>query len=255
MHLCLKPDNILAIELHYFYNGSEVAYGSIVYIRYICKDRSVCSPLMAKARLTPLSNTTFRTIPRVELNAARLSVCLHQIMCKGKELDFLIDAKHFWTDSTTVLKYLNNDSARYQRFISNRVAFIRSSTAKHQCHFVPSRENPADIVSRGMSVAKFVCDETWKIDPKFLAESTSEWPTESPDLTLSNDLELMDYTTNALNCATTRLAESASDWYSLKVRVAYLLRPKSVLRRKYAESNTKYLCMNWIRQSLRYGGM
>ena len=86
------------------------------------------------------------------------------------------------------------------------------------------QRNPAVIINRGMSVAKFVCDEAWKKCSKFLAEATSEWPTETPDSTLSNVLELIVYTTDALNCvnitnqpAITRLVESASDWYCLRV--------------------------------------
>lgn len=37
-------------------------------------------PLIFKAGLAPMNNTTYRTIPRIELNAAKLSIILKQII-------------------------------------------------------------------------------------------------------------------------------------------------------------------------------
>ena len=69
---CCKPKGtISSTELHLFSDGSKTAYGVIAYARFIMVDSTIhCAPLMAKARLIPLNNTTLRTIPRIELNAA-----------------------------------------------------------------------------------------------------------------------------------------------------------------------------------------
>ena len=52
---CYHPSTNL--ELHYFSDGSETAYGCIVYVRSILTDGTIhCSLILAKARLTPLND-------------------------------------------------------------------------------------------------------------------------------------------------------------------------------------------------------
>ena len=52
-----------------------------------------CCPILAKARLNPLNNTSLNTIPRVELNAAKLSIILHHIL--KEELEYKVDKEFF----------------------------------------------------------------------------------------------------------------------------------------------------------------
>ncbi len=77
---CYKPPGGAALppQVHVFADGSEIAYGSIAYIRFVSRDGTVCcTPVMAKARLTPLNNKTLKTIPRIELNAAVLATAIY----------------------------------------------------------------------------------------------------------------------------------------------------------------------------------
>lgn len=57
----------------------------------------------------------------------------------------------FWTDSTVVLGYINNDARQIQTFVSNRVQRIKSSTAPEQWAHIASEDNPADHASRGLT--------------------------------------------------------------------------------------------------------
>ena len=59
------------------------------------------------------------TVPRLELSAAVLAVQLDETL--KSELEIPLHQSVFWTDSTTVLQYIRNESARFQTFVSNRL--------------------------------------------------------------------------------------------------------------------------------------
>ena len=83
---CCVPEVTENIELHFFSDGSDTAYGSIAFARFPLENGSFhCAHLLAKARLTPLHNSSFQTIPRIELNGAKLYVSLEQTL--KEELD------------------------------------------------------------------------------------------------------------------------------------------------------------------------
>ena len=75
-----------------------------------------CAFVMGKARLAPIREIS---IPRLELTAAVISVKLSKII--REELDMTIDQVYYWTDSTSVLKCINNKSKRFHTFESNRL--------------------------------------------------------------------------------------------------------------------------------------
>ena len=50
-----------------------------------------------------------------------------------------IVSETFWTDSTTVLKHLRNETRRFQVFVANRVQAIRDETVPAQWRYVASR--------------------------------------------------------------------------------------------------------------------
>ena len=63
------------------------------------------------------------TIPRLELAAATVSIRLNKVL--KKELEILIDTITFWTDSMTVIRYIENEIKRFHTYVANRVALIR----------------------------------------------------------------------------------------------------------------------------------
>jgi transposase InsO family protein len=221
-------------QLHVFCDGSEIAYGAVAYARVETGSSIiVSSPIMAKSRLTPLNNSALKTIPRIELCAAKLSVSL-QLILRGS-LDFKFQKIVYWTDSTTVIKYLSNDSARFQRFVANKVAFIRSHSYPDQWRHVPTKCNPADILSRGSSVRSLIKCELWQYGPKFLRDPEATWPALTVTCgALADDPEVRK---DAIALVTTplqatpmdKLLASTSSWFKLSVRVAWLLRLKAKL--------------------------
>lgn len=77
-----------------------------------------------------------QTIPRLELCGA---LVLAQLMDKTvKSLELKIKFVYCWTDSTTVLHWLNADPARLVPFVRNRVLDTLKLTKVEYWSYVPS---------------------------------------------------------------------------------------------------------------------
>jgi hypothetical protein len=181
--------------------------------------------MIGKARLAPIKSIT---IPRLELTATVVSVHITEMFIR--ELEMPTDARFYWTDSTTVLKYIGNDKARYKIFIANRVQTIRDSTEPDEWHYVHSGWNPADAASRGVKMSSFVEGTTWMNAPTFFWRPKEEWPqipidvstkvTDVPEIVPSNAI-----VTAECNDMIQRFTRFSS-WKMLKKIIAWLLRLK-----------------------------
>ena len=67
-----------------------------------------------------------KTITKLELRAATVIAQVDQKL--SEELDLHIKRSIFWTDSSAVLKYLNNERVRFHTFVSNLINLIRELT-------------------------------------------------------------------------------------------------------------------------------
>lgn len=159
------------IELHIFTDASECAYGSCAYIRSINQDNQIFVELLcAKNKVSPLKPLT---IPRLELCGALIGTRLCEKIKNSLRINF--DNIFFWTDSTIVLGWLNMEPNKLQTFVRNRIAEIQSTTNNSIWQHVPTNDNPADYLTRGLK-----CDQVnnwhWWNGPQFLKESESCWP-------------------------------------------------------------------------------
>ena len=82
------------IQLHLFSDGSELAYGSVAYLRFVSGPEVQCCITMAMVRLVPLKKGSIKTIPRIELNAAKLSVS--SFLKLKRELCLKLSRVFFW---------------------------------------------------------------------------------------------------------------------------------------------------------------
>lgn len=230
-----------SVQLHVFCDGSEIAYGSVAYVRHESTPSQVnATIIMAKARLTPLNRSSLKTIPRIELNSAKLAVSLYLKLMKELEIKF--HDVCFWTDSTTVLNYINSESARFHRFVANRVAFIRNHTNVSQWRHVPGKFNPADVLSRGATdSSKFVTSQEWISGPEFLRKSADSWPV-SPSIGTIEDVDAevkkpsLNLVVNTELNAMNRLLLSTFDWHKLRCRVWAVCKFAEFLRTKTVSS-------------------
>ncbi|XP_053363240.1 uncharacterized protein LOC128533064 [Clarias gariepinus] len=154
---------IRSYELHHFADASVSGYGECTYLRVTNQQDEVhCCLLMGKSRVTP---KRVLTIPRLELSAAVVAVRVSDLLRAELEIQDL--QEFFWTDSTVVLGYINNDARRFQVFVANRVQRIKYSTTAEQWAYIASEDNPADHASRG-STAEQLKSSNWFTGPKFL---------------------------------------------------------------------------------------
>ena len=63
-------------------------------------------------------------------------------------------------------------------FVANRVAYIRSNTTVDQWKYVPSGENPADVLSQGCSPNAM--PKMWNHGPDFLLQHKHCWSFDIP---------------------------------------------------------------------------
>ena len=218
---CVQPFPPVQVELHHFSDASEVAYGVVSYLRVIAKDgRIECTLVMAKSRLAPLKRLT---LPRLELQAATLAARQNALLRKELSLD--LGPPTYWTDSTIVLQYISNTTARYHTFVANRVAEIQNATNVKEWRHVPTRENPADDASRGVS-ASDLSGSRWVHGPAFLKLPPEQWPS-TPVIRPLDEAELevkkaISFSTQALDHQgpIDKLIDGITNWMQLLRTIA-----------------------------------
>jgi hypothetical protein len=118
------------------------------------------------------------SIPRLELNAA---VVLIELISTIPEMLSRLESKltqkqiTLWTDSTTVLFWINT-IVPLKTYVSNRVVQILESSSAGQWRHVPTADNPADLISRGVSAEALVANSFWWNGPEWLGKSSEFWP-------------------------------------------------------------------------------
>ncbi|XP_030759214.1 uncharacterized protein LOC115884703, partial [Sitophilus oryzae] len=181
--------NTLTTELHCFSDASEQAYGACIFIRTIDTDNSITVNLLcAKTRVSPLK---IITMPRLELCAALLGA---QLLNKVKDsLDIKVDEYFCWCDSQIVLSWILSPSHHWKIFVGNRVSQIQTLTSSDAWFYINSKENPADLLSRGVTPGDLINNQLWWKGPTWLSASKEKWPTYSPtdesvcDIDVSNE--------------------------------------------------------------------
>ena len=103
------------------------------------------------------------TVPRLEFSAAVLAIQLDETLKSKPEIP--LHQSVFWVDSTTVLQYIRNESARFHMFVSNRLTVIHEHSEPSQWRYVNSEFNPADDASRGVTVDMMIQNNRWLSDP------------------------------------------------------------------------------------------
>ncbi|XP_057695374.1 uncharacterized protein LOC130917729 [Corythoichthys intestinalis] len=167
--------------VHIFSDASEQAYGSVSYLRTTHQDNVQVSFLAARSRVAPKKQLS---MPRLELCGA-LSGAQLAAMLK-RELTLEINEYIYWTDSTTVLTWLQSESCNYKVFVGTRIAEIQELTDPMAWRYVNSQNNPADDITRGKTLAYFKNHNHWNKGPDFLKQHHSKWPVKP--VILNNDI-------------------------------------------------------------------
>ncbi|GFT16565.1 integrase_H2C2 domain-containing protein [Trichonephila clavipes] len=150
-------ENLESIILYGFCDASEKGFGAVIYVFVIKNSGDRHSQLLcSKSRVAPLKTLT---IPRLELSACLL---LSKLIRKAiNALKMNLSQVILFSDSTIVLSWIKTPPHLLKTFVANRVAKIQELTVNFSWHHISSENNPADIVSRGLSVSDLINSPLW----------------------------------------------------------------------------------------------
>lgn len=175
---------LCSIEYHGFCDASMKAYSAVVYCRTFYQGIYNVQLLTSKTRVAPIKTVS---LPNLELCGATL---LSKLMTKVR-VAMELDAKLFaWTDSTIVLDWLRNNEHK-QVFVANRISIILDHLKPTNWHHVRSKDNPADVASRGICPSMLLEHTLWWNGPSWLKLAIEDWPT-SKNRDHSNHQEIVE---------------------------------------------------------------
>ncbi|GFS50441.1 uncharacterized protein TNCV_2022461 [Trichonephila clavipes] len=182
-------------EIHGFADASERCYGAAVY----CKSKNLKSETLvrlitSKSRVAPIKSLT---IPRLELCAAVLLAKLVKRVVAALQLETA--ELYLWSDSMIVLAWLRKEPMDLKTFVQNRVAKIQELYPNQLWRHVPSDQNPADLVSRGVDPEKLLQQNLWFNGPTFISGD------DYPNRTINCREKLDEYNSELKNCLMNKL--------------------------------------------------
>ena len=165
--LTCAQEQIEEIELHAFGDASKNGVCATVHA-VVRQPSGVNQGLVtAKARLAKQG----LTIPRLELVSAHMAANL--ITNVGNALvGFPVKQSYGWLDSSVALHWIKG-GGEYKQFVENRVKKIQGHTQITWRH-VPTKDNPADLGSRGGPVDD---NKLWSQGPSWLKDK-DKWPSD-----------------------------------------------------------------------------
>lgn len=171
----ISTGDTVSVQLHGFSDASDEAYGACIYTRVVQNDGSVTIRLVcSKSRILPKKMNKCKpiTTPRAELLGAVLLSRLLEKTIAAIDIDF--ESVILWTDSQIVYSWIRKPPGMLQLYVSNRVSEIQRITGAYTWRYVPSHENPADVISRGEFPRKLIDNEMWWSGPPMLKAATIE---------------------------------------------------------------------------------
>ena len=150
-----KSDDKVSYQLVGFCDASKYAYAGVVYLYQRSGNTCKVDLMFSKLRLAPNKSVS---IPRLELLAALIGTRAIQFVANQLQ-QLNLTEKHLWIDSQCVLNWIGC-TRHSSRRIENRIAEIRKQK-DITFHYVPSKDNPADLASRGLCIKDLQKSKLW----------------------------------------------------------------------------------------------
>ena len=160
-------------KLIVFTDASSQAQAAVAYLWCSGQDQQAGRLWAAKQKISSLNRS--ESISRLELEGAVMGVELAKNICRAMRWD--LSNVLFFTDSTTVLWWLRT-TKELDVFVGNRVCKILDSSDVVQWFHVRTKQNPADIPTRGLSGKLLAECRLWWEGPDFFSRPYHDWPTQ-----------------------------------------------------------------------------
>ena len=86
------------------------------------------------------------------LTAVTLSVKISELL--KEDLDIKVSKEVCGSDSQVDLNYIKSKSRRFKTFLANRIQMIKDLSGVDQWHYMPTKSNPVDYISKGIDLTK-----------------------------------------------------------------------------------------------------
>ncbi|KAH7698075.1 Pao retrotransposon peptidase family protein, partial [Aphelenchoides avenae] len=174
-----------SLQLHVFVDASGDGYGGVAYLRVTPRVGKTYTRLIyAKNRVK--CRKSVLTIPRKELLAALIGCRMVTFLRKEmlpelQRLHNLTEVPaYLWGDNQGVLYWIKDSAHVYGKFVQNRLSEIRL-TADVSFRYVPTKDNPADVLSRGATTYELKGHHLWWFGVPWLTEDEKQWPDQPSD--------------------------------------------------------------------------
>lgn len=155
-------------KIHTFVDASAEAIGAVSYFRQKQQSSSQLAFLMAKTRLSPAAKLS---IPRLEFYALLMGVRMHTYVVEALNLQKR-PKQYIWSDSKCVLAWVTSNKL-LPVAVERHLGEIRNAEID-EFRYVPTTLNPADVASRGATLAE-LNDMSWLTGPLWLILEKN-WP-------------------------------------------------------------------------------
>nr|XP_029725374.1 uncharacterized protein LOC115265232 [Aedes albopictus] len=168
-----------------------------------------------------------------------------------KAMDMAIDKVVLWCDSQIVLCWLNKSAASLEIFVGSRVREINQLTHDFEWRYISSKDNPADLASRGVTPSDLQYSNLWWHGPAMLLQNDNLYvPPESRTFS-EEQLEIDDHTycQVVVRLNPCELLTRYSNFRKLQRVVAYLYRFVNNCRKKKTERTSGSLSILELRSA------
>lgn len=185
-------------DIFFFCDASKKAYG---FVCYAVQNGKSCF-LLSKSKVAPLKPKA-KTLPVLELLGVFLAFKgLFSLLktLKGVKINNIYVA----VDAQVVLTWLLTDIVKTKnQFTRNRIRDVHrmkkeifeSSRIPFHFKYVPTKENPGDMLTRGLTLEQFKSSlDFWVYGPKWIQTTNLVWP--------SNDLNCLSESSKSIVCST-----------------------------------------------------